>query len=189
LQSKGGTEYTALEEDADVSAVGAVVSAWGSVKGFLKDIGKEAMPRLRSGLQLQRCAAPAGVLALEAAGVAAAETTAVGVTAAGVTATGATVGGITAADVIIPAVAVGAATTLESDTPRTLEPPDCNAHMVACMLTSLADEPAHPGSVFGSSRCLFCAEVCRRDGGVWPTRAPTTTGFVRCDYWNFPSTE
>jgi Domain of unknown function (DUF4157)/Bacterial toxin 34 len=114
LQSKGGTEYTALEEDADISAVGAIVSAWGSVKGFLKDIGKEAMPRLRSGLQLQRCAAPAGVVALEAVGVGAAEATAVGATAAGTTAT---VGGITAADIIIPAAAVGAATTLESDSP------------------------------------------------------------------------
>ena len=62
----------------------------------------------------------------------------------------------------------------------------CHEHMVACMLTSLADEP---GSVYGSSRCLFCAEVCKRDGGIWPTKAPTTKKAVRCDYWNYPSQE
>ena len=62
----------------------------------------------------------------------------------------------------------------------------CHEHMMACMLTSLADEP---GSVYGSGRCLWCAEVCKREGGVWPDLAPSTTGFVRCDYWNYASTE
>lgn len=66
--------------------------------------------------------------------------------------------------------------------PRRTGGDDCNEMMVACMLTSLADEP---GSVFGQSRCLFCAEVCRRDGGVWPSQAPTTGVPVRCDFWNF----
>ena len=52
---KGGAEYNTLEEDADVSAVGAVASMWSGAKGALKDIGKNAMPRMRSGLGLQRC--------------------------------------------------------------------------------------------------------------------------------------
>ena len=63
---------------------------------------------------------------------------------------------------------------------------DCNAMMSACLLTSLADQP---GSVFGQSRCLWCAEVCRREGGVWPGFATSTAGQVRCDFWNFPGTE
>jgi Domain of unknown function (DUF4157) len=164
VQHEGGSENNALEEDADVSAIGAMVSAWRGVKGALKDIGNKAMPHLRSGLQLQRCAAAAAP-AVPVVG-------------------GAATSGVT--ELLIALGIVGAATTLESDTPRTGRPPDCNAMMTACLLTSLADEP---GSVFGQSRCLFCAEVCRREGGVWPDRAPTTTGFVRCDYWNFPSTE
>jgi hypothetical protein len=63
--AKGATEYNTLEEDADVSAVSAMVSAWSGAKGSLKDIGKNAMPRLRSGLKLQRCGAkpPVGQVA------------------------------------------------------------------------------------------------------------------------------
>jgi hypothetical protein len=53
--AKGETEYDSLEEDADVSAVNAMVSLWSGAKGSLKEIGKNAMPRLRSGLKLQRC--------------------------------------------------------------------------------------------------------------------------------------
>jgi hypothetical protein len=53
--AKGATEYNSLEEDADVSAVNAMVSLWSGAKGSLKEIGKNAMPRLRSGLKLQRC--------------------------------------------------------------------------------------------------------------------------------------
>ncbi len=52
---KGGTAYDALEDDADVSAVGAVASLWGGAKGKLKDIAQNAMPRMRSGLRLSRC--------------------------------------------------------------------------------------------------------------------------------------
>jgi hypothetical protein len=51
---KGGTEYTSLEEDADKSAVGAVMSSWAGRKG-LANIPKTVMPRLRSGLRLQGC--------------------------------------------------------------------------------------------------------------------------------------
>jgi hypothetical protein len=46
-----GVDGGALEEDADQSAVGAVMAAWGGVK----EVSKGALPRLRSGLQLQRC--------------------------------------------------------------------------------------------------------------------------------------
>jgi hypothetical protein len=53
--SKGDIGHDELEEDADVAAVGAVVSVWGGVKGSLTDIGKSAMPRMRSGLRLQGC--------------------------------------------------------------------------------------------------------------------------------------
>ena len=52
---KGGTGYSSLEEDADRSAVGAVVSLWSGAKGALATITQNAMPRLRSGLKLQRC--------------------------------------------------------------------------------------------------------------------------------------
>jgi hypothetical protein len=52
---RGGAEYNALEEDADASAVGATISFWGKTKRLLTDISRTAMPRLRSGLRLQRC--------------------------------------------------------------------------------------------------------------------------------------
>lgn len=54
-QSKGAGGYESLEDDADAAAVGAVVSTWGGVKGALTDIGRSAMPRMRSGLRLQSC--------------------------------------------------------------------------------------------------------------------------------------
>lgn len=44
-----------LEEDADWSAVGAVVSLWGGAKGMLAGIAQGARPRLLSGLSLRRC--------------------------------------------------------------------------------------------------------------------------------------
>ena len=46
-----------LETDADLSAVGAVASIWAGAKHGLADIRQNAIPRLRSGLRLQRCAA------------------------------------------------------------------------------------------------------------------------------------
>ena len=49
------SDYNSLEEDADISAVGAVVSLFRGAAGAAREIGKNAMPRLRSGLQLQRC--------------------------------------------------------------------------------------------------------------------------------------
>jgi hypothetical protein len=50
-----GAGYDALEEDADVSAVGAVVASREGLWGGLKEMGRSALPRLRSGLRLQRC--------------------------------------------------------------------------------------------------------------------------------------
>jgi Domain of unknown function (DUF4157) len=54
---QGGTEHDALEEEADRSAMGAVVSLWDSAKGTLANITENSMPALRSGLRLQRCTA------------------------------------------------------------------------------------------------------------------------------------
>src|SRR5262249_30018910 len=44
-----------LEQDADRSAVGAVVSAWTGLKKGLAVVGANALPRLKSGLKLQKC--------------------------------------------------------------------------------------------------------------------------------------
>ncbi|MGB9180944.1 MAG: DUF4157 domain-containing protein [Pyrinomonadaceae bacterium] len=52
---KGAAEESSLEEEADSAAVDAVVSSWGIAKAGLMEIGKNAMPRLKSGLKLQRC--------------------------------------------------------------------------------------------------------------------------------------
>ena len=55
-QSKGEvTSDESLEEEADVAAVGAVSSLWFGTKGAISNIGRQAAPKLRSGLQLQRC--------------------------------------------------------------------------------------------------------------------------------------
>lgn len=49
---KGVTENSALEEDADMSAIGAVASTWDGIKaGFTANV----LPRIRSGLRLSRC--------------------------------------------------------------------------------------------------------------------------------------
>ncbi|MCI0392743.1 MAG: DUF4157 domain-containing protein [Acidobacteria bacterium] len=51
----GAAEYSALEDDADRAAVGAVVSTWGGARDGLDNIANRAMPSLRSGLRFQRC--------------------------------------------------------------------------------------------------------------------------------------
>jgi hypothetical protein len=53
---KGGEEYNALEEDADMSAVGVVISLWSKAGGVFANIAQNTMPTLKSGLGLQRCA-------------------------------------------------------------------------------------------------------------------------------------
>jgi hypothetical protein len=52
---KGDAQSGMFEEDADTSAVGAMVSLWGGIKGGIANIAGNAMPRLKSGLRLQRC--------------------------------------------------------------------------------------------------------------------------------------
>ncbi len=56
-QSKDASlsDESSLEQDADRSAVGAVISAWTGAKKGLAEIGANALPRLKSGLKLQRC--------------------------------------------------------------------------------------------------------------------------------------
>ena len=49
------SDHGALEQNADRSAIGAVASAWGGTKVAVRDIAQNAIPRLRSGLQLQSC--------------------------------------------------------------------------------------------------------------------------------------
>jgi hypothetical protein len=67
-QSKG-THYDALEDDADVAAVGAVASAWQGAQGQLREVGRLAMPRMRSGLQLQRCSSKPKYPVLDVSGL------------------------------------------------------------------------------------------------------------------------
>lgn len=54
-KKEGEGAYGQLEEDADRSAVGAVVELWAGIKERSRDIAENAMPRLKSGLRLQRC--------------------------------------------------------------------------------------------------------------------------------------
>jgi hypothetical protein len=54
---QGEAAHGALEQDADLSAISAIGSIWSGVKNILGDIGRNAAPRTRSGLQLQRCTA------------------------------------------------------------------------------------------------------------------------------------
>jgi hypothetical protein len=50
-------DYSALERDADVSALRAVVSLWSDGRATLAGIGERSVASLKSGLRLQRCAA------------------------------------------------------------------------------------------------------------------------------------
>ena len=52
-QEKGTQTDSSFEDDADLSAVGAIAQIWGGIKGV--SIGKKTMPFLRTGLRLQRC--------------------------------------------------------------------------------------------------------------------------------------
>jgi hypothetical protein len=58
VMRKGEGDSGELEEDADVSAAEAVTSIWGKQYPGLKGMVSNAMPRLRSGLRLQRCPKP-----------------------------------------------------------------------------------------------------------------------------------
>jgi len=52
---KAANQHDSLEEDADRSAAGAVLSIWGGAGEELKGFAKKATPHRRSGLGLQRC--------------------------------------------------------------------------------------------------------------------------------------
>jgi|RhiMetdeSRZDD1v2_1073273.scaffolds.fasta_scaffold28651_2 hypothetical protein len=54
---RGEAADTTLEQDADLSTVGAMSSIWSGVKNIVGNIGQKAAPTIRSGLQLQRCSA------------------------------------------------------------------------------------------------------------------------------------
>lgn len=54
-QTKTDHGHDGLEEDADVAAVGAVSSLWLGAQNAITGIGREALPRMRSGLRLQSC--------------------------------------------------------------------------------------------------------------------------------------
>lgn len=47
--------YNRLEDDADRSAIGAVLSLWQGATGQLAEIAQNVAPSLKSGLRLQRC--------------------------------------------------------------------------------------------------------------------------------------
>lgn len=47
--------YNALETDADKTAVSTIALLWGNSITNLKDVSSKAIPRMRSGLRLQRC--------------------------------------------------------------------------------------------------------------------------------------
>jgi hypothetical protein len=54
-KSSQSSEYGALEDDADISALGAVASLWGRSNEELRKFASKAGPSLRSGLRLQNC--------------------------------------------------------------------------------------------------------------------------------------
>ena len=54
-QSKSEDGDVGLENEADVAAVGAVSSMWLGEQGAIGDLGRKALPRMRSGLRLQKC--------------------------------------------------------------------------------------------------------------------------------------
>uniref|UniRef100_UPI00188053FA eCIS core domain-containing protein n=1 Tax=Oculatella sp. LEGE 06141 TaxID=1828648 RepID=UPI00188053FA len=60
LQQKGADNNSALETDADWSAIGVVSQLWFGATGALSNLARKAGPRLRSGLGLRRCDAGSG---------------------------------------------------------------------------------------------------------------------------------
>jgi hypothetical protein len=55
LQPKDASGYGQLEEDADNSAIGAMVSIHQGKNGSLKEMAQRATPKMKSGLSLSRC--------------------------------------------------------------------------------------------------------------------------------------
>lgn len=62
------------------------------------------------------------------------------------------------------------------------EPRDeCQEHKSNCLASALQ---SRPGSLRGSSMCLWCEEQCKKNGGVWPTKVTGVGPTPRwCDYW------
>jgi hypothetical protein len=52
---EGSDEYNDLEKEADASAAGAVATLWAGAQTGFADLGRNALPRLRSGLRLSSC--------------------------------------------------------------------------------------------------------------------------------------
>lgn len=127
-----GASEASYEDDADFSAIRAVLAAWSGFKLGIKDIHKNAMPRLRSGLRLQRCAAPAaGALLLGGAETA----TVVGGGAA-------VAGGITATDVLVGGLVIGTGgLVLEGDSPRPAPAPSASSTAAPTAGTTTAPTP------------------------------------------------
>jgi hypothetical protein len=75
---KGENAYNSLEEDADLSAVNAVASIWSRAKGVLARTGKNALPRLKSGLSISRCSKRSPCSATETQTITTAKQTAAG---------------------------------------------------------------------------------------------------------------
>jgi hypothetical protein len=59
IRPKSESDNNSLETDADTSAVNAVVALWSGTKNRVLNVGVNALPRLKSGLRLQRCNKPA----------------------------------------------------------------------------------------------------------------------------------
>jgi len=59
--AKGADETRHLESDAETSAAHAAGGIWAGTRNHLAHVGANAIPRLRSGLQLQRCSKQAQV--------------------------------------------------------------------------------------------------------------------------------
>lgn len=117
-----GASEVSYEDDADFSAIRAVLSAWSGLKIGLKDIHKNAMPRLRSGLRLQRCVAAAA--APEAAALLIGGTETAAVVGGGT----AVAGGITATDVLVGGLVIGTGgIVLEGDSPRPAPAPSASS--------------------------------------------------------------
>lgn len=58
VMKKGEGGESTLEEEADTSAVRALVSMWSGARSGLANVTQNAMPAMRTGLRLQRCGRP-----------------------------------------------------------------------------------------------------------------------------------
>jgi hypothetical protein len=152
-------DHQGLEHDADMSAVGAVLSTWSRLKGSVKNIGRTAMPRLRTGLKLQRCPAAGvaifletaevgGTVALEGAAVSAPAVAVPAVAAPAAIGVGVLETAPAAAPLLAPTIAaapvVAAAPTVAAVT-SSLSVPAAGLALGATLLPGDTTEPEHEG--------------------------------------------